>query len=93
MDDRKICKLLKTVPEQGLYELISKYDAYVRSITRRVLVNCNQDIEECVADTFIVIWKRKESIDTDLGSIKGLLACIARNTAINRSCLLRELSQ
>lgn len=84
MDDRKICKLLKTAPEQGLYELISKYDAYVRSITRRVLVNCNQDIEECVADTFIAIWKRKESIDTDLGSIKGLLACIARNTAINR---------
>ena len=84
MDDKDICDLLLCNPEQGMYELIAKYNSYVRSITGRVLLNCHQDIEECVANTFISIWKNKESLNADSGNIKGLLACIARNTAINR---------
>lgn len=83
MNDKEICNLLLRNPEQGMYELIAKYNSYVRSIIGRVLLNCHQDIEECVADTFISIWKNKESLNTS-GNIKGLLACIARNTAINR---------
>lgn len=84
MDDREICNLLLHNTEQGMYELIVKYNSYVKSITKRVLLDCHQDIEECIADTFISIWKNKESLNTNSGNIKGLLACIARNTAINR---------
>lgn len=52
-----------------MYGLISKYNAYVRSITGRVLMNRYQDIEECTADTFVLVWKKKESIDNGTGNI------------------------
>lgn len=83
MTDREICELMNTDAEQGLYQLIEKYNAYVKSIVSRVLINRREDIEECVEDTFISIWENRMSLrETD--SIKGLVACVSRNTAINR---------
>lgn len=82
MTDKEICRLLDTDAERGLYELIAKYEAYVKSIIGRVLINRRQDIEECVEDTFLSVWEKRGNL-RDV-SIKGFIACIARNTAINR---------
>lgn len=90
MNDDEIYKLLLKNSDQGLYELIKKYSSYVKTIVSRILINRHQDIEECIADTFISVWKRKDSVKIKAESMKGLIACIARNTAINRYNILKK---
>lgn len=84
MEDKELYKLIINNSEEGLYQLIYKYKGYVWSITSRVLLGHDQDIEECVSDVFFRFWEHRHSLDIKYGSIKGLLACMARNTAINR---------
>lgn len=90
MNDNEIYELLLQDADKGLYELIKKYSPYVKAIVSRILINRQEDIEECIADTFISIWKRKNSIEINAESMKGLIACIARNTAINRYNYLKK---
>ena len=59
MNDNKIYELLLKDADKGLHELIKKYSSYVKAIVSRILINRQEDIEECIADTFISIWKRK----------------------------------
>lgn len=90
MNDNEIYKLLLKDSDQGLYELIKKYNSYVKTIVSRILINRQEDIEECIADTFISVWKRKDFVKIKAESMKGLIACIARNTAINRYNILKK---
>ncbi|GMQ57013.1 sigma-70 family RNA polymerase sigma factor [Vallitalea sediminicola] len=84
MEDNTIILLLKTDTSQGLYEATKKYGGIVKGISIKILHDRTEDIEECVADTFVNLWKNVDSIDIDKGSLKGYIASIARNTAINR---------
>lgn len=90
MNDDEIYRLLLKDSDQGLYELIKKYNSYVKAIVSRILVSRQEDIEECIADTFISVWKRKDSVKVKSGGMKGLIACVARNTAINRYNTLKK---
>lgn len=83
MEDRELYELIKNDSEEGLYQLICKYKALVWNITSKVLYWRYQDVEECVSDVFFRFWKHRDSLNIENGSIKGLLACMARNTAIN----------
>lgn len=84
MEDSELYRLLTDGSEEGLYELISKYKGYVWQIVHNVLGGYYQDVEECVSDVFFQFWQYRKSLSLETGSIKGLLACMARNTAINR---------
>ncbi|GAA0181714.1 sigma-70 family RNA polymerase sigma factor [Clostridium sediminicola] len=84
MEDSRILLLLKNSPERGIYEATVKYGGLVKGIAIKILHNRQEDIEECIADTFIVLWKNINKIDFDRGSLKGYIACVARSTTINR---------
>ena len=84
MNDNKILLLLKNKPSQGLYEATKKYGGMVEAIISRILFSSAQDIEECVADTFVTLWRKTNNIDFNRGSLKGYIATIARSTAIDR---------
>lgn len=84
MEDEKILALLQTDPERGLLELIEKYGGLVKAVTGRILRSHQEDIEECVADTFIRIWKNAPDIATRQDTIKGYIICAARSIAIDR---------
>lgn len=90
MGDKELYELIISNSEEGLYQLICKYKGLVWNITNRVLFGRYQDIEECVSDVFFAFWKHRHSLDIEYGSIKGLLACMARNTAINRYNRIRK---
>lgn len=79
----ELIRLLKTKPSEGLREAIRQYGGLTRTVISRIIPYNPQDIEECIADTFINAWKTIERLDEN-GSFKGYLLCIARNTAINR---------
>ncbi|MDD3428490.1 MAG: sigma-70 family RNA polymerase sigma factor [Oscillospiraceae bacterium] len=84
LEDTQILLLLKNAPETGLWELTKKYGGLVKMLIGRILPMHAQDVEECVADTFIRIWKNCESITVQNGSIKGYVVCAARSIAIDR---------
>lgn len=84
MDDSTIILLLKNDTSKGLFEATKKYGGLVKAISIKILHNRAEDVEECVADTFVSLWKTVNSIDFNRGTLKGYIACIARNTAINR---------
>lgn len=84
MDDSSILLLLKNSPSKGLYEVTKKYGGMVEAITKKILYNNTEDVEECVADTFVTLWKNTKDVDFQRGTLKGYIACIARNKAIDR---------
>lgn len=87
MDDQQIVKLLWARDERGLQKLQQRYTAYCESIARRIVVS-EQDVEECVNDTWYKVWvaippHRPERLSVFVGKI-------VRRLAINRE---RELSR
>ncbi len=92
MEDSKIVQLLKNKPSDGLYEIIKKYRSFVAAITERILRGNQQDVEECIDDTFLYVWKAAGAADNEISNLKGYLACTARNTAINRYRQLARLN-
>lgn len=83
MEDSQIVSLLKSDPPRGLEEAIQKYRGYVGAIAARVLETVEEDVEECVSDTFVSVWKYIRQ-GNEIHNLKGCIACTARNLALNR---------
>lgn len=89
MEDSQIIPLLKSEPSRGLCEAVKKYHSYAAAIIGRVLGRHEQDIEECVADSFVAVWKMIQSGE-EIRNLKGCIGYAARNSAINRYKKLRR---
>ena len=81
MDDAEIVQLYWDREERAIQETAEKYGNYCHSIIRNILTS-QEDIEECVNDTFLNAWNaipphRPNTLSTFLGKI-------ARNLALNR---------
>lgn len=83
MDDKAIILLLKRRADKGIYEAIRKYEGVLTAVAYRILGD-PQDVEECVSDAFVGVWKHIDTLDAETGSLKGYLICTVRNMAINR---------
>ena len=88
MDDTEIISLIKKEPSKGLYEAVKKYYGYAAAIAQRVLPTRTQDIEECISDAFVSVWKYINE-QNEIHNLKGFVACTVRNDAINRLKKLR----
>lgn len=84
MDDAKLYSLLINNPAEGLRTAITLYGSIAKAVVVRVL-GCNHpEIEECIADTFVKLWKNAASAEPSAGGgMKSYIAAIARNTAID----------
>ncbi|MBO4500703.1 MAG: sigma-70 family RNA polymerase sigma factor [Clostridia bacterium] len=80
--DEKLIALLKSDPNAGMGELISRYSGLVFAVVRgRLCGVCDSsEIEDCVADVFINFQKGFGTFVPGV-SLKNYLAVIARNTA------------
>lgn len=90
MHDRQITMLLMEGSQDGLKMLIQKYRGLVGAIISRILAGQEEDIEECVSDTFISVWEHRKMLDPNRDTLKGFITCIARRKAIDR---YRKLSK
>lgn len=79
--DANILDLLFERSEQAIEALKWKYDRACRAIARGVL-NSEQDVEECVADTFLAVWNR--ILPEKPEHLGAYVTRIARNQALTR---------
>lgn len=90
MKDEAIVNLLYEKNDLGLLKLSEKYEKLLIHIAGTILGGRWEDIEECVNDTYMKLWKHIENYDMEKASLKTYLKVIIRNTAINK---LRDLSR
>lgn len=92
MNDRKIAAAIKQGDEAAISQVINKYSRLLWPIVSAVLskVGSVEDVEECVADTFIYLWQNPDKFDPERGKLKTWLCIVARSKATD---LYRKLSR
>ncbi len=90
MHDKKLITLIEQRDEECLTLIAEKYEKLLYHIAYGILGGREQDIEECINDTYLKFWNNIESYDLGKASVKTYLKVILRNTAINR---LRDISR
>jgi len=77
--------LLLRDPERALNKMLKAYTGLVYNAAAAVLgKGAREEIEECVSDAFLSVYRRREALDFREGSIKAYLCAAARNMAIDR---------
>lgn len=86
MNDERMITAIKNRNEAAINEVIIKYSKLLWLVAGSVLNNIGstQDIEECVADTFIYLWEHSDKYDPQRGKLKTWLSIVARTQAVNR---------
>ena len=86
MNDTQIIRGVKHGEESAINYAINKYSKLMWRIAGTVLksVASVEDIEECVADIFIYLWKNPDKFDEQRGNLKSWLSIVAKSKAIDR---------
>ena len=79
VEDDRIISILKASPTDGLQAAIERYGPLVKAAVIRILGAQHPDIEECISDTFIKLWKRTKANGQPHRNLKSYIAAIARN--------------
>ena len=81
MEDNEIIRLYWDRNEQAIKATSDKYGRYCKAIARNIL-NCEEDAEECVNDTYLRAWS---SMPTQWPArLATFLGKITRNLSFNR---------
>ena len=85
MTDAQWYELMQTDPKKGRRALIDQYSNLVYAIVLNKLKNCasREDIEDCVSDVFVEIFRNTEKYTPQSGTLKGYLSTIAKRTAVD----------
>lgn len=83
-NEKELYSLLIQKPEEGLKAIIDCFTPFVWSIVYGNLsgVCGKHDMEECVSDVFYEIYRNRDSIDLDKGSLKSYITILAKRKAI-----------
>jgi RNA polymerase sigma-70 factor (ECF subfamily) len=86
LGDKQILAGLQAGDEASLDAAILSYSRLLWSIARAVLrkVGTTEDMEECVADAFIQLWRSSATLNDTRGSIKAWLCIAVKSRAIDR---------
>lgn len=82
--EKDIVEALQNAPQEGIRYLTEVYGGLVYAITWRRLQGRlpREDIEECVSDIFFELYRCRERIDLERGTLKTFLLTIAERQAI-----------
>ena len=80
-----ITDLLLRDPEEALRRMLGAYTGLVYRAAGAVLGRqAREEIEECVSDAFLAVYRRRNALDFSKGSVKAYLCATARNLAVDR---------
>ncbi len=85
MTDKELRRKMEQSPEAGRRALFDEYCGYVYAICANKLRNCgtSEDVDECLSDTFAVVFRYLDSASGKDGDLKGIIGTIAKRTAID----------
>ena len=84
MTDETVIKRISSGDEKALAAIMDKYSRLLWKCASSVLGSSEADIEECVADVFISIWRDPRQYDPGRGKLSTLLCTMARSRALDR---------
>lgn len=83
--DEKLLELLRRKPEKGIRAVMEAYTGLCYAMVRARLAGFPQeDIEECVSDIFLEVYRNRDRIETEKGGIRAFLVVVARRRAIDK---------
>ena len=85
-DEEELLQRLRNREKNSIDEAIRIYTPYLSTVLYHMAGNSlpKEDIEEIVADVFVVLWENAERIDLQKGTLRSYLAAVARNFALKR---------
>lgn len=81
MEDSKIIQLFFDRDEQAIAETQTKYDGYLRTVSRNILQR-SEDVEECVNDTYLGAWNAIPPTRPNV--LRVFLGKITRNLSLKK---------
>ena len=92
MKDIQIINGIRSKDESAINCAMNKYSRLLWKVAATVLTNTAtaEDIEECVADVFVYLWRNCDKFDEQRGELKSWLCSVAKSKAIDR---FRKLSK
>ncbi len=82
--ERNFIKLLKKQREEALDYIINQYGGLVHAIAYRILGGTSLEaVDECVNDTFLLVWQRAGQFAGEPGDFKKWIGMIAKYKAID----------
>ncbi|WP_302201289.1 RNA polymerase sigma factor [uncultured Gemmiger sp.] len=90
MNDRDLTRLLQKDPDAGLQAAMQAYAPLVKAVLLRILPQDPRDVEECMADTFVALWRYAPRLEQQATPLRPWLAVTARNKGIDRYHTLRR---
>lgn len=80
--EEKIVKLIKQKDDEGLKLLMSNYSGLIHYIVGNI-IKTQEDLEECVNDIYMKVWKSMDSYSRERGSLTTWITAISRNRALD----------
>ena len=86
MDDEKLAEILYSGNRDAFIQIIDAYNKLLWVIVGGVLsgVGTSEDIEECISDVYVDLWRNPKAFDPRKGTLRTFIAVIAKHKALDR---------
>ena len=79
MEKQDLALWIVNDPEAGLRAAMEQHAPAVKGILNRILPGRPEDVEECMADVFVALWKNARRLCQSGAPVKAWLVVTARN--------------
>jgi RNA polymerase sigma-70 factor (ECF subfamily) len=93
MEENKLIRLIHSGDAGAYIHIIEKYNKLLWVIVGGILnnVGTSEDIEECISDTYVSLWRNPKMFDPRKGTLKTYLAVVAKRKALDRYRQLKRM--
>jgi len=86
LDDKKLSEILRSGDREAFYHIMETYNKLLWVIVGGVLngVGTSEDIEECISDVYVSLWRNPKAYKPEKGSLKTFIAVAAKRKALDR---------
>ena len=86
LDEEKLTEMLRSSDSEAYFRIMETYNKLLWVIVGGVLnsVGTREDIEECISDVYVDLWRKPKAFDPSKGSLKTFLAVMAKSKALDR---------
>ena len=86
MTDDKLMQILHSGNKEDFFFIMEEYNKLLWVVVSGILngVGTNEDIEECISDAYVNLWKNPTAYDPQKGSLKTFITTIAKHKALDR---------